>query len=100
MINRDTHKGQVQEIKRLLEFKGGWVWALAQAARLYGSAGLPDMFCIYKDRAFWVEVKVGRDKLSPAQVSFKAASEAAGIPVIVGRAGEVADWMVRIEAKA
>ena len=92
-MSSDTHKGQVAEIRRLVELLGGRCWTLHQVGRLRGSAGLPDMCAVVRGRAFWIEVKVGRDKLRPAQAEFKAAWDAAGVPVVVGRASDVADWL-------
>lgn len=89
----ETHKGQVQIIRRLIADLGGRCYVTHQVGRVYGSKGLPDMHCIVRGLAFWLEVKVGRDKLSKEQAEFKALSEAAGVPVVVGRACDVVDWL-------
>jgi hypothetical protein len=39
---------------------------------------------------FWVEVKVGRDRLSPSQQEFIRREEECGGVVIVGTAGDLA----------
>lgn len=96
-MKKDTHKGQVHEIRRLVEMLGGRAYVLSQSGRLYGSAGLPDIWCILNGHAFWVEVKVGKDKLKPAQKLFKADSESAGVPVVVGRACDVVDYIESLE---
>ena len=92
----DTHKAQVQEIRKLLDLAGGECYVCAQSQRLYGSAGIPDLIIFWPDakgrsHMAFVEVKVGKDKLSPAQKAFRAHCARARKRYIVGRAGDVAD---------
>lgn len=96
----NTHAGQVREVCKFVRMqRAGFAWKTHQSGKVRGDKGLPDVFCIVpvgamaEPRAFWVEVKVGRDKLSPEQIDFKRVSEAAGIPVVVGRVGDVADFL-------
>ncbi len=92
--NKDTHKGQVREVARFVNaLAGGCAWTLHQAGKLRGSAGIPDIYCTVGMTAFWVEVKVGRDKLRDSQRAFKLYSDVAGVPVVVGRVGDVADFL-------
>ena len=91
-----AHKRQVEQIRKLVELAGGKAYTLHQSGRVYGSAGTPDM-CIFwpaQDgsgwRFAWVEVKVGRDSLRPAQEEFEALCGRAGVTHIVGRVGDVA----------
>ena len=90
---RETHKGQVAEIRKLVSLLGGQCWTTHQSGRIAGSAGIPDMYVIIGQLAFWVEVKVGRDKLRASQAHFKTWCKLAGVPVVVGRACDVADWL-------
>ena len=90
----DTHKGQVREVARFVNaLPAGCAWTLHQTGKLRGSAGIPDIYCVVAGRAFWVEVKVGRDKLRESQREFKLRSDIAGVPVVVGRVGDVADFL-------
>ena len=42
---------------------------------------------------FWFEAKTEKDKLRPAQIAFKAACAEAGVAVVVGRVGNVAEHL-------
>ena len=66
--------------------------------RLCGQGYLPDaaagqVAAGQEQLAFWVEVKVGRDRLRYDQRIFKALAEAANETVIVGTAADVAVWL-------
>lgn len=88
------HNQAIEAVREFVDMlPGGHCYVLSQSGRLHGSAGIPDLYCMVKDTAFWVEVKVGRDKLSPAQAEFKARSGMAGVPVIVGHAKDVIDFL-------
>jgi len=97
MVNGMTHKKQIQEIRRLIEMVGGRCYVTSQVGRLYGSAGIPDLICFAPARGvqwvFFVEVKVGRDKLSDAQRAFREECLRARMPYVVGTAGDVADFL-------
>lgn len=58
-----SHKTEIEAVCKLVRLGGGKAWKLHQVGRLRGSKGLPDVFCVWKGEAFWVEVKVRRDKL-------------------------------------
>lgn len=93
-----THKSAVEAIRKYVELRGGRAWVLAQSARLYGSAGIPDMWCVLPKRdgstlALWIEVKVGRDKLSDAQQAFRELAYRAGVPVCVGDCDAVQEYV-------
>ena len=66
------HKSTIQAIKKYVAAFGGTVNVLHQSGKLAGSAGIPDLYIQLPrhKRAFWFEVKVGKDKLSEAQVAF------------------------------
>ena len=88
-----THKSEVQAIRKLIEIYGGAAYLLHQGTRLYGSAGLPDLFCMIDRRAFWIEVKVGRDSLRLAQSAFIEHAQRCGQVVIVGGLELVKKWI-------
>ena len=88
------HKPEMEAVRSLVEMvPGGRCWVLSQSGRLYGSAGIPDVFCVVNGQAFWVEVKVGKDTLSAAQEEFRRVSELADVPVIVGGVQEVLTFL-------
>ena len=88
-----THKSEVQAIRKLIDIYGGAAYVLHQSSRLHGSAGLPDMFCMLDHRAFWIEVKVGADKLRVAQSAFIEHSHQCGQVVLVGGLELVKKWI-------
>lgn len=45
---------------------------------MFGTKGTLDIAATIKGRAVWIDAKVGRDRLKPAQVKFCAAQERAG----------------------
>jgi len=98
-----THKQQIEEVRRLIEMVGGRCYVTSQVGRLYGSAGIPDLICFAPARGvqwvFFVEVKVGRDKLSWAQEEFQFQCREAHVPYVVGRVGDVADFLGLTEAQ-
>ncbi len=78
---KQTHKGEIQAIRKLVHSLGGFVNVTHQSGIIHGSAGVPDLYVqIPAGRApflpdggtFWFEVKVGKDKLRPAQEEFIA----------------------------
>ena len=81
-----SHKSEIQAIKKYVACLGGTVNVLHQSGRLSGSAGIPDIYVQMPrlQRAFWFEVKVGRDKLRPAQEAFIEREATCGRRVIVG----------------
>jgi hypothetical protein len=105
MHNGDTHKSAIQAVRDLMKMIHGRSWVLHQSGRVQGSPGIPDMYCIAPAAsgkrwwAFWVEVKVARDKLSADQVAFLEENKRLGIPVIVGTAGDVADFLGYSDAR-
>ncbi len=44
----------------------------------FGTKGALDIAATLKGRAIWIDAKIGRDRLKPAQVKFCAAQEKAG----------------------
>ena len=81
-----SHKTEIQAIKRYVELLGGTCNVLHQVGRLCGTAGIPDLY-IQLTRygaAFWMEVKVGRDKLRTAQDAFIEREGECGRAVVVG----------------
>ena len=89
-----THKREIEAIRRYVSLVGGVCNVLHQAGRLRGSAGIPDLYLQFPRarRSLWLEVKVGRDKLSPAQKAFLQREEDCGGVVIVGGLEEVELW--------
>lgn len=89
--NGSTHKSEIEAIRKLIQAIGGWCYVLHQVGRLRGSAGIPDIYCHVTaiEHRFWVEVKVGRDKLRDAQMEFRFFERACGGSVVVGGVEEV-----------
>ena len=81
-----SHKTEIQAIRKYVACFGGTVNVLHQSGKLRGSAGIPDLYIQIPrfKKAFWFEVKVGRDKLSPAQEAFIEREDACGAKVYVG----------------
>ncbi len=117
MPEADTHKAQIEEARKLLDPLHWPYWILAQAQRLQGSKGLPDVFfvasvpldsyvtqildhiarlhelgAVRAPVACWWEAKANIDKEQPAQKQFKRIVQAAGNPVLTGRVGVIADF--------
>lgn len=93
-IPKKTHKREVQAIRELIRLYGGVAYLLHQSSRLHGSAGLPDMFCMLDDHAFWIEVKASpRDYLRTAQSAFIERAHQCGQTVIVGGLDHVKKWI-------
>ena len=74
---RQTHKTEIEAIRNTLEAIGAEVFVLHQSGRLFGSAGIPDLYIRFGHRSMakrpfrlWWEVKVGRDRLRDAQTRF------------------------------
>lgn len=44
----------------------------------FGTKGTLDIAAVVRGRAVWIDAKIGRDRLSPAQLKFCAAVERAG----------------------
>jgi hypothetical protein len=88
-----SHAREVEAIRKLVRAIGGIFNLTHQGGKLHGTAGIPDAYVQIPlrkgGRRFFVEVKVGRDKLNPAQVGFKQAEETCGGTVIVGGESEV-----------
>lgn len=99
MMGARTHKTEVEAIRQAVGYLGGVVNVTSQGHRLRGSAGIPDLYVQLTRKpwleSFWVEVKVGKDKLSPAQRAFVAREEAAGGTVVVGGLEDVLAWIER-----
>lgn len=108
-----THKEAVECVRKLIN-SVGTANVLSQSQKLFGSAGIPDIYCqVRRDRCpglqgtggfmwtrFWVEVKVGRDNLNSAQTAFIEREEACGGIVIVARdegsrgpANTIREWL-------
>jgi hypothetical protein len=45
---------------------------------MFGTKGALDIAATLKGRAIWIDAKIGKDRLKPAQVNFCAAQERAG----------------------
>jgi len=117
-----SHGQELAKCRALIEGIGGVCNVTAQAQRLQGTPGFPDLYVhligwdwwsqitlakglalhhlkrsnaksVY---AFWWEVKVGRDKLSPEQVAFIGRETAAGHYVGVGDCNDLQRYLQRI----
>ena len=101
-MKKHTHKSEVAEVRKTIGKFGGYAYVLHQGygngrtrKGLWGSAGIPDIFIMLWGRAFFHEVKVGRDKLNPAQRGFKELAHSHGTDVVVG---DVQDLLKYIDA--
>lgn len=116
MVSEMDHKAAMEGVRKLVNCVGT-ANVLSQSGRLHGSAGIPDVYCqVWTERCpalqsmweqahsavrvlppimcdFWVEVKVGDDKLSPGQKEFKRRADACHRIVIVGTAVDVAKYL-------
>ena len=94
-MRRRTHKSVIEDIRKLVRLTGGDATVLAQSARLYGTAGTPDLYLRWPKKMLtaWMEVKVEGDKLSPAQAAWIEAEEDAGGQVLVGDTDVLIGWM-------
>ncbi len=89
---RRTHKTELALIRKAIGRLGGYVYTTHQGPGpgrgrrkgLWGSKGIPDLFCMMWGRSFFVEVKVGRDSLRPEQREFVDVGKAHGVKVVVG----------------
>ena len=88
-----SHQSEIRAIRNLVAYRGGFCYAHSQRAfkdkgrwHIAVTPGLPDLYIQFPSRrlVFWMEVKTGVGRLRPAQAEFKAASDAAGVPVVVG----------------
>lgn len=104
---KKTHKAEIETIRELIEdVLHGRCNVLHQVGRLCGTAGIPDLYIqmpanrawlvrnvmadeISTPICFWWEVKVGRDKLRPAQIAFIEAEKSCGRFAGVGGLSEV-----------
>ena len=104
-MKRGAHKSEIMAIRRLVEALGGVCNVLHQSGRVRGSAGVPDLYVqmpgavqwampATRIRPFglWIEVKVGRDRLSPAQRAFGDRELSAGREWICGGLWTVVDY--------
>lgn len=75
-----TPEGKVvADIKAYVKEQGGDV----RKAEWVGHSGCPDLFIMFKDRHFWLEVKRVGGKVSPVQAREIARMLGAGCPVEV-----------------
>jgi hypothetical protein len=81
------HNDLVREIRLYLSEIGAVSVPVDTPGLLYTRHGVPakfgvkgtlDIAATFKGRAIWIDAKVGRDKLKPAQLKFCAAQERAG----------------------
>jgi len=100
MRRGDAHKREIAAVVRLVRMLGGEANVLHQVGRVRGSAGVPDLYLQLPRRgpnparACWLEVKVGRDRLSEAQKAFlRRSADAVGDPVIVGDLETLLQWL-------
>lgn len=81
------HNDLVREIRLFISEIGGMSVPVDTPGMLYTRDGRPAMFgtkgtldiaATIKGRAVWIDAKIGRDRLSPAQVNFCNAQKRAG----------------------
>ena len=101
IVKAPTHNAEIERIRKAVRNLGGHLWVLHQSGRLHGSAGIPDLIvalpCRNEDhwytwRTCFLEVKVGKDKLSPAQEQFIRVMRDCGQTVLVGGLDELLAW--------
>lgn len=82
-----AHNDLVREIRLYLSEIGAMSVPIDTPGLLYtrdgrpakfGTKGALDIAATLKGRAIWIDAKIGRDKLKPAQEKFAAAQEKAG----------------------
>ena len=98
MSEGENHGSIIEATRKFVEMLHGYMWVLHQSGRLYGSAGIPDTWIVAPNSAgkmvgFWFEAKTEEDKMRPAQIAFKATCAEAGVAVVVGRVGDVAEFL-------
>ena len=79
-----THARLLLDIVKYLQLTG-WFVLVTPRGGIPGMAGFPDLAAWKKGRTLFVEVKVGRDKMSVDQVRVRAELEARGYDVLVAR---------------
>ena len=91
---RQTHKSELEQIRKLARRLGGECQVMHQAGKVRGSAGTPDLRLQFPDDgvAVWFEVKVGRDRLSYPQKEFIQIEALCGQTVLVGGVEELMEW--------
>ena len=94
-----SHKTEIEAIRRYCRLSGAVCNVLAQSARLRGSAGIPDLYVQWPRlrRRLWVEVKVGKDRLSANQRVFGDIERGCGGEMIVGGLDELIEWHVQVK---
>lgn len=85
------HKQAVEAVRDYAHLMQGEALLTHQGSRLRGTAGIPDILCVfpYLCLGFFVEVKTGGATLTPAQEHVTAMLRASGYEVIVGGLEEV-----------
>ena len=82
-----AHTDLVNEIRLYLSSVGGCTIKVATPGLLYTREGIPvrfgtkgvlDIEATLKGRSIWIDAKIGKDRLKPAQLNFVAAKERAG----------------------
>lgn len=63
----------------------------------FGTKGALDIAATVKGRAVWIDAKIGRDRLSSAQLNFCAAQEKAGAIAFAARSVEDVANRLRME---
>ena len=81
------HNDLVREIRLYISEIGGVSSSIDTPGLLYtrdgnpvrlGTKGTLDLNCTVKGRSVWIDAKIGRDRLKPAQKNFVEAQEKAG----------------------
>lgn len=81
------HTDLVNEIRLFISEIGGFSVPVDTPGLLYTREGIPakfgtkgalDIAATVKGKAVWIDAKIGRDRLKPAQINFCAAVERAG----------------------
>lgn len=100
------HTNLVNEIRLYLSEVGamsvpidtpGLLYTRQGAPAKFGTKGALDIEATLKGRSVWIDAKIGRDKLKPAQAAFCAAKERAG--GIAFAAWSVDDVAVRLRVE-
>ena len=65
-----THADLIRQIVQCARLTG-WTVIVTPRGGIEGEPGVSDLVLLRAGRAVFVEVKVGRDKLQPAQIAFR-----------------------------
>ena len=99
-MKKRTHATEIAAIRKLIGRLNGYAYVLHQGAGggkaykgLCGTPGIPDMFVMQGGHSFFVEVKVGKDRLRVSQQEFIERGKRHGVDVVVGDLDAVIEFL-------